>query len=240
MPRTDLITGPISNPITNAGEQNANAVLALTPDRAKRALYIDFEGEGRRGNGEIPSPVMLGIYCRDRHPTYCVQIIEPTLKPLVHAGVSSECFDCMESAINSLLAQAGSEDRDILYFSQHEQDMVNRFCSQLTANEFMARSGNAKLLLKRWVRRTGRPTCHSLDDYCKVIDRLPYDAPKPSVAEAIRRLRKACCTAKRWRRIESKQRELAKQLFAYNKQDCLALHKLTKKAANCLNRSQIV
>jgi hypothetical protein len=38
-----------------------NRVLALTPDRAKRALYVDFEGEGKRSNGEIPQPTMLGI-----------------------------------------------------------------------------------------------------------------------------------------------------------------------------------
>ncbi|MGB0599205.1 MAG: hypothetical protein ACPGLY_21180 [Rubripirellula sp.] len=239
MPKPDLITIPINNTTTNTGEQKTMPVLTLTPDRAKRALYIDFEGEGIRGNGEIPPPVMLGIYCRDGCPTYHVQILESTLKPLVHAGFSSECFDHMEVAINSLLDQARSEDRDILYFSQHEQDMVNRFCSHQTVNEFTARSGNAKLLLKRWARRTGRARCHTLEDYCQAIERTPYEAPKPSVAEAIRRLRKACRTTRRWRHMESNKKELAKQLFAYNKQDCLALFKLTKKAANCLNRSRL-
>ncbi|MDA9857681.1 ribonuclease H-like domain-containing protein [Rubripirellula sp.] len=242
-----LNTTLISNPVTNAGERNTRArerntdtVLTLTPDRAKRALYIDFEGEGIRGDGEIPPPVMLGIYCRDGCPSHRVQILESTLKPLVHAGFSSECFDHIEAAIHSLLDQARSEDRDILYFSQHEQDMVNRFCSHRTANEFTARSGNAKLLLKRWVRRTGKARCHTLEDYCQVIDRTPYEAPKPSVAEAIRRLRKASGTARRWRHMESNKKKLAKQLFAYNKQDCLALFKLTKKAANCLNRSRLI
>jgi hypothetical protein len=64
-----------------------NPVLALTPDRAKRALYVDFEGEGKRSNGEIPQPTMLGIYCREGRPTYRVQ----TLQPLVYAGFPPSC-----------------------------------------------------------------------------------------------------------------------------------------------------
>ena len=238
-PVSNPVENPVSNPVESTDEQRTDSVLTLTPDQAKRAFYVDFEGEGKRGNGEIPQPSMLGIYCRDGRPAYRVQILERTMKPLAYAGFTSECFGCMESAINALIHQAQSEDRKILYFSQHEQHMVNTFCSQTTANEFMARSGNAKLLLKRWVGRTGRPKCHSLEDYCRVIDRAPYEAPKPSVAEAIRRLRTACCTAKRWRRVDTAKKELAKQLFSYNKQDCLALYQLTKKAANCLNRSRI-
>jgi hypothetical protein len=225
-------------PTITHDEDCQKPVLSLTPDRAKRALYVDFEGEGKRGDGEIPQPSMLGIYCREGRPTYRVQILERELRSLAYAGIRAECFRSMEVAISSLVRQAQAEDRDVLYFSQHEQDMVNTFCSQATADQFMARSGNAKLLLKRWTRRTGRPRCHSLEDYCRVIDRPPYDAPKPGVAEAIRRLRTACKASRRWRRLDPAKKELAKQLFAYIKEDCLALFRLTKKAANCLNRTR--
>lgn len=226
-------------PITIQEERCPNPVLALTPDRAKRDLYVYFEGEGKRSNGEISQPTTLGIYCREGRPTYRVQILEQTLQPLVYAGFPAECFGSMETAIPALVQQAQAEDRDILYFGQHEQEMVNTFRSQATADEFMARSGSAKLLLKRWVRRTGRPQCHTLGDYCRAIGQPPYEAPKPGVGETIRRLRRACTVSKRGRNLDSGKKKLASQLFAYNKEDCLALYRLTKKAANCLNRKRI-
>ena len=216
-------------------ERAAFDVRKLKPDRAKRALYVDFEGEGVKSDGEVPQPVILGIYCRAWRPSYRLQILEPELRLLANAGFQAERLTSMEAGISSLIRHAEVEDRDILFFSQHEQEMVDRFCKPETSEAFRIRSGNAKLLLSRWARRAGRPKCHSLDDFCRMIDRLPNDPPKPSVAEAIRRIREACRNTNRWRSLDPSKQTLARKLLAYNKEDCLALYQLTKKAANYLN-----
>ncbi|MAW61396.1 MAG: hypothetical protein CMJ94_11245 [Planctomycetes bacterium] len=64
--------------------------------------------------------------------------------------------------------------------------------------------------------------------------------PKCGAAEACRRLSKAGGKSKRWRSWAPKDKQLATELLAYNKDDCVAVWKLVNRVVAYYSAPQMV
>ena len=120
----------------------------LTSQRARDAFYVDFEGLGRRRDGTSPRPTFLGVLHKSR---YSGMIFEEELTPWTKGSAGfpgRRMMDTdMDIAIQDLVEEAVADDHLILYFSQHEQEMVDAHCRREVADAFRQQSANAKLLI---------------------------------------------------------------------------------------------
>ena len=110
----------------------------ITPDEARRALYIDFEG--RKG----APPVLLGCTRRSRlrtSDTVWQAVTEPRLTPFAVAdGIESLA---LPEAVERILVRAEKRDRLIVAWTEHELDVVREYCPE-ELERFEARFRNAR------------------------------------------------------------------------------------------------
>ena len=162
----------------------------LSGDEASRAIYIDFEGLGRRlgpdGRRAAPAPVLLGVHTRGRGwRTSGVQ--QWTLQP-AFAGMSDRHGD-LSSAISHLVRRAERRDRRIVAWSNYELDAVRRYLEDpdLIAR-FERRYVNAKLLLRHWWndrRRHEGPAPSALGAFLASLPDVPQDPAPGAVAATL-------------------------------------------------------
>ncbi len=133
----------------------------LTPEEARRALYIDFEGR------KVGPPVLLGCTRRSRvHGELSVwqSVTEPLFAPIAEAD-ALELLD-LADAVERILQRAEKGDRRIVAWSERELNVVREYCPQ-HLERFESRHVNARTLAERWrnkchdrqkppTRRTGR------------------------------------------------------------------------------------
>jgi hypothetical protein len=142
----------------------------LNIEEARRAIYIDFEGN----TGQAPS--LLGI--RVEETTEQV-ILEPALESygaLTNARYATR-VDSLDSALLELKDRSIREGRLILGFSIHEVQVVSAYCADPRLVEwFESAYVNAKKPIDRWIRRQAaeadaeKPEERSLVEYMKFVD----------------------------------------------------------------------
>ena len=159
----------------------------ITPDEARRALYIDFEG---RKDGP---PVLLGCTTKSRvrsHLSVWQAVTEPRLTPLAVAdGIESMA---LAEAVERILRRAERKDRLIVAWSERELDVVREYCPELL-ERFEARFRNARALAERWRNKChdGRkPPSGALADYLWLTGYVVPERARPGrVGETIRLVR---------------------------------------------------
>lgn len=222
---------------------------SLTPEDAKKAIYIDFEGVGKSRNAKHgPRPALLGVLVNNRYTGY---ILEKKLRPITKGlegfaamGIASRIFNpCLDAVIEELTRRAQEEKRVILYFSDHEKTAIEEHCDSETAAAFGELSGNAKLLLQKWRNRRPRQRMNhgnGLNDFCMLagkpawIPEPPQMGAKKGPAAAIRILCEKCAETGRWSELKPAHQQLARDLLKYNREDCVVTRRLAIKAANAL------
>ena len=208
----------------------------------KKHICIDFEGEGKRQDGSLPHPSMLGALVPNRDgkgKNYHLWIFEPTWRPMTRsyqiAGKPSLRKVCtLEEAIADLISLAEERDCRLIAFSEHELTVVKEHLPGRSAwsEEFKNRFYNirpkAKALANR--RRLDFPdnTLVSLLTALSPGHRWP-PPPGCGVAEACRRRRRAGEQNRRWRNWAPRHRVLAKDLISYNRGDCQAVWRLVNR-----------
>ena len=222
---------------------------SLTPEDAKKAIYIDFEGVGKSRNAQHgPRPALLGALVNNRYTGY---ILENQLRPITKGlkgfasmGIGSRIFNpCLDAVIEELTRRAKEEKRVILYFSDHEKTAIDEHCGSEAAAAFREVSGNAKLLLQKWKNKRPRQKMNhdnSLNGFCMLagepvwIPEPPKMGARRGPAAAIHILRKECVETRRWSGLRPAHQQLARDLLKYNREDCVVTRKLAIKAANAL------
>lgn len=141
----------------------------LTAEEARRAIYIDFEGN----TGQAPS--LLGI--RVEETTEQV-IFDPVLES--YGALSNTRYatrvDSLESALLGLKDRSSREGRLILGFSIHEFEVVSTYCTEPCLVEwFRSTYVNAKGPIDRWIRHqvaeadANKPEERSLKEYVNFV-----------------------------------------------------------------------
>ena len=152
--------------------------VRLTPDEARRALYVDFEGR------KVGPPVLLGCTTKSRvrsQLSVWQAVTDPILTPLAIAD-DIEALS-LADAVERILVRAERKDRLIVAWSERELDVVREHCPQ-HLDRFEARFRNAREFAVRWRNKCHdgrRPPTNALADYLRAhrLHRSGGRRPRP-------------------------------------------------------------
>jgi hypothetical protein len=209
---------------------------------ARKHICIDFEGEGKRADGTLPHPSMLGALVPGldgRGKTYHLWMFEPewlpmTRSPQIEGSPANRKVCTLEQAVEELLTLADALDCRLVAFSEHEANMVNQHLPQNSnarrgfSERFYNIRPKAKALANRRRLQFADNTLISLLTALAPGHRWP-PPPACGVAEACRRLRGAGARSNKWRRWLPRHQQLAKDLIRYNRGDCVAVWRLVNR-----------
>jgi hypothetical protein len=196
----------------------------LSADEARRALYIDFEGEKGK------PPVLLGVLGRGRGSV-----------PFVHQVAVDEAFSGLAHRMGSLrreveivVARAESTNRRIVSWSEYDLQVVRTLRNEAPdlVDRFLRRYANGRAVAKRWrtlVHNGNRPDDGRLASYLALIEYVvPEEAVGGDVGETIRILRPRFeraqpLTERQWKRWND--------LLEHNRHDCAGMKRICVRAA---------
>lgn len=202
----------------------------LTPEEARRALYIDFEGR------KDQAPVLLGCAHRagrGAKPWVWQAVTAPLFEPLTEADDAVELLP-LPAAVERILHRAEAKGRLIVAWSEHELDVVQTYCPQHLVR-FEARYVNARALAVYWRNAChgGRkPAANDLPSYLGLISyEMPVGAGPGRAGETIRRVGKALEKGNGLAGLTDDQRRRWQQLRDHNLHDCHGMKKVCVTAA---------
>lgn len=218
----------------------------VTPEMAKRGIYIDFEGPGRKKDGSLQMPCFLGVLVEKVlwqdffDPTFetVLKGRNPAPKPRATREITT-LDDCMEY----LIEYCHEEDRKMFAYSIAEENLLQAFCSP----GLVRRIASGNLLInakvnpvKRWrneLHDGEKPDPETLKAYLELIGyTLPQELVDEPVkpAKIIRAIREAVDRTNRWKNLGDRVKQDWVRLLLYNYHVCRGLQRLTVKAANGL------
>jgi hypothetical protein len=209
--------------------------VALAPEDAHRALYIDFEGR------KDQPPILLGCTRRARvHSDLSVwqAITDPRFESLARAdGLESLT---LADAVARILARAEAKDRLIVAWSQHELDVVGEYAPE-HLERFASRYVNARTLAVRWRNKChggAKPASNTLADYLELIGyRVPDGAGPGRAGETIGILERAFDAGRTANYLTDNQRRRWRDLRAHNRHDCTGMRSVCTIAAEEIERA---
>ena len=214
----------------------------LTAQEYKNAIYIDFEGEGNSKNGARRMPHMVGTYVpNDESNKYSATFFKVDWKPIDSGFRSSfnTSIQAFEEYFDEILEQSRTENRKIIAWSSHEEEVLKIFLNASLFRELTRSLHNLLPPTKRYCSKKNlrmddglRP--RSLEEYYALIFPNRADQPKliNGAAETCRRLDRCCTNKNRWSQFSEEQKQYARDLLAYNKGDCLSTFTIAKRIGN--------
>ncbi len=203
----------------------------LTPQEARKALYIDFEGR------KDAAPVLLGCAHRagrGAKPWIWQAVTDPLFEPLTRIDGDIELL-LLPDAVERILQRAEANDRLIVAWSEHELDVVMEYCPQHLAR-FEARFVNARTFAVYWrnaVHGGNRPDTRDLPTYLALLKYpLPEGAGPGRAGETIRLVRAALEKGQGIDGLTDNQRNRWQQLRDHNLHDCHGMKRICVLAAD--------
>jgi hypothetical protein len=123
--------------------------MPLTTEEIRRAIYLDFESEGKRRNGEQPPPILGG--------TSIDGVYTPTLlhSDLLHAAKARGWgHSALADYLKAICEQATAENRRIVFFSSTEFTIFKNHGLDITESGFDLRKPAKKSKLYKDVWAT--------------------------------------------------------------------------------------
>ena len=202
-----------------------NPFKRLSALEARRALYIDFEGEKDK------PPILLGVLRRPGRGT----------EPNVHQDVVDRDFELFgpnarefRDAVEVVVVRAEHGDRRIVSWSEHDLEVVRRLRGdepRLVAR-FERRYVNALGLARRWAKvlhPEDRPANGKLAGYLALVDyEVPPGGGPGRVGKTIRALRP---TLRGGRSLTPGQQRHWDELLEHNRHDCAGMRAVCLRAA---------
>lgn len=222
------------------------------PDReeAARAVYLDFEGEGRKGDGRAPEPVLLGFTCeRRRRIRYGGAIrqlvLERSLRLCVGQGLGqpenlTQSYALLDDAVREAIRVAHALGGPIVTWSTHDLKVVREWCSdtKLTA-EFEGLHRNATPLARRWARecrgmRFERDEANRRNPLQSYLELARYEVPDGmgpyTAANAIRAVQRGAADSHSYAALSPAAKRAWETLVGHNYHDCRGLRELVMRA----------
>ncbi len=215
----------------------------LSPAEYRAAIYLDFEGEGKKLDKTIPAPHMAGFFRPNQTRTggkhSCV-FFSPLWKVVRNhffkKAVIADFSDCFEQ----LALEVNATGQHIVYWSIHEEIILKKYLPANIFKMIQPRLHNLLPVARRYANRKktfGRgqsASKRSLEDFLAALykKRNPYPPFPLGAAEACRRIDKACATHTRWRNFSKKQKSYADELVKYNEGDCKSTWLIAKRIGN--------
>lgn len=124
--------------------------MTLQPKDIQRAIYLDFESEGTKRNGDQPPPVLGGAWIDS---VYVPTLLHSSLKSAAEAKVSQGWRHAsLADYLQTMYEQAANENRRIVFFSSTERAIFKQHEIDITDQGFDLRkpAKDSKLYKKEW------------------------------------------------------------------------------------------
>ena len=207
--------------------------------RMADTLFLDFEGEGPKGPDRVPQlPFLAGLYrpkAEGRKSQFSVSLFREHCTPVKNGIPEISEITTLEAFVTRITEQAETEGLTICYWSHHELETVRHFLPTNIAERFEAVSLNVKPMADRYLRRRGQKLADvedkALNAYLSAIcsKSALVTAPTVGAAESCRRLERYSLKDKKWSKWSDAHKEVAAELVRYNREDCLAGSRITRK-----------
>jgi hypothetical protein len=232
--------------VTTDGPTPIRAKKLLTPEEARRAIYVDFEG--RKAEPEM----VLGVSWQ-RHksgpPSLRHYIVDQRLAPIadqieiVGDDVAEHewVIATTRQAITELLQLAKKQDRLIVAWSQHDFKVVadGRGLSPYQRRHLVPRYRDAKETARKWVNRGIAGTVlppgkgHTLDRYQRMIGyQVPNEYGIGRTGENLGKLIDALEKRGTWDALTDRQQRRAIEIIGHNYHDLDGMREIATQAAD--------
>jgi hypothetical protein len=208
----------------------ASTTKQVTLDEARRALYIDFEGR------KDQPPVLLGCTRRSRaHGELSVwqAITDATFAQLADSD-QLELLS-LADAVERILMRAEKKNRRIVAWSEHELNVVRRYCPE-HLDRFESRFINARSLAERWRNKCHggqKPASNKLVAYLELIRyEVPEGAGPDRVGDTLKTLKAAFDRGRRASNLTVNQHQRWRDLRNHNRHDCAGMRSVCVLAAD--------
>jgi hypothetical protein len=216
----------------------------LTPDDYRKAIYFDFEGEGRSTKTKLSAqPHMVGTF--QPNPTgksgkYEAFFFKENWKPARNGIGNAALVVGFEEYFQSLFEFVSRGRIHLIHWSIYERVAMKAHLSNPTFNKIEPFLYNLLPPAKRYANKrrafgvADNASKKSLEEFFAVLFRKksPFPPLELGAAEVCRRIDKACQKNKRWSKFSVKERGYVNDLIAYNKGDCIASWLIAKRLGN--------
>jgi hypothetical protein len=219
--------------------------MMLSPNEFRNAIYLDFEGEGRKRDGTVPMPHMAGLFRPNqtgRSGQYTCAFFKQNWKPASNGIKVAQCVT-FDELFAELAIELEKKDGYLVYWTIHEQIILQEYLSDELYARLAPRLFNLHPIAKKYANRKRlfgsnmSAKKRTLEEFFAAIysKRNPYPPFPLGAAAACRRIDKVCNTNNRWKKFSEKQKAYVRDLVAYNQGDCRSTWLIAKRLGNFYN-----
>ena len=219
----------------------------LSPTEFRKAIYLDFEGEGKKRDGSLPRPHMAGIFRPSetggggKHNSV---FFNQQWNPASNGTQSSECLS-FQDYFETLLSELEEKNCYLVYWTIHESTILKKYLEPKTYERLAPRLLNLHPLAKKFAnkRRLFGENSNSrrqpLEAFWTVIypERPAQATITMGAAELCRRIDSACRAHITAAHFTERQTSYIKSLIAYNKGDLSSTWLIAKRISNWSERT---
>ena len=217
----------------------------LSPNEFRNAIYLDFEGEGKKRDGTVPMPHMAGFLRpnqKGKNGKYTCTFFRPNWKPASNGIKVAQCVT-FNGLFSEIAIELEKNDGYLVYWTIHEQIIFQEYLSDELYARLAPRLFNLHPIAKKYANRKRlfgsnmSAKKRTLEEFFAAMysKRNPYPPFPLGAAEACRRIDKVCNTNNRWERFSEKQKAYVRDLVAYNQGDCRSTWLIAKRLGNFYN-----
>ena len=214
----------------------------LSPEQFRNAIYLDFEGEGKKQDGTVPMPHMAGLFRPNqtgKTGKYICVFFDQKWKPASN-GISAADCGAFDGLFSELMLELEKENSYLVYWTIHEDMILQKYLPNALYTRLAPRMFNLHPTAKKYAnrRRLFGPNESAkkrpLEDFFAAMysKRNPYPPFPLGAAEACRRIDTASANHKKWKNFSDKQKGYVKDLVAYNVGDCRSTWLIARRLGN--------
>ena len=101
----------------------------LSPNEMRNAIYLDFEGEGKKRDGSIPRPHLAGIFRPNQAGNggkYACVFFNEKWKPASNGISTAKCTDFI-AFFNELASELEERNAYLIYWTIHEASILEQY-----------------------------------------------------------------------------------------------------------------
>ena len=217
----------------------------LSPNDFRNAIYLDFEGEGKKREGTAPMPHMAGLFRPNqtrKSGQYTCAFFKQSWKPASNGIKVAQCVT-FDELFAELAIELEKKDGYLVYWTIHEQIILQEYLSDELYARLAPRLFNLHPIAKKYANRKRlfgsnmSAKKRTLEEFFAAMysKRNPYPPFPLGAAEACRRIDKVCNTNNRWKRFSERQKAYVLDLVAYNQGDCRSTWLIAKRLGDFYN-----
>jgi hypothetical protein len=217
--------------------------IPLTPAEYRNALYIDFEGEGKKKDGTVPQPHMAGLFrpnLTGKSGKHTCVFFSPLWKVVANHFQKRAVIEDFADYFENLSLELNETKQHLVFWSIHEEMILKKFLPAKIFERLAPRLHNLHPIARRYAnsrRAFGKNESakgKTLEEFFAVLyqKRHPYPPFPLGAAEACRRIDRACTKHNRWQKFTKEQKQHTDALVQYNRGDCSSTWLIAKRLGN--------